>query len=67
MVKGLSPIEIMIDKACGYNPEKVTLEQRRSEAVLRLVNAAMRYHKEQDSPNKKSFHREAQRLLELGW
>ena len=70
---GRSPIEVMIDKACGVNPSSTAVEQKATmkegaEALYKLADAAAMWIEEGSRQNPPyELWLAALRLKELGW
>jgi hypothetical protein len=74
MMKGLSPIEMMIDKACGHDPNEIpekSLIDKRSDAIVRVCEHAVVWHKSistrQREDAKSRLHEAVKELIGLGW
>jgi hypothetical protein len=71
-----SPIEMMVDKACGYDPSKDTAPAKEpladeSAALLAVADAAVAWQKVMmpffNSDEEKTLYFAVEKLIKLGW
>lgn len=68
-----SPIEMMVDKACGYDAsKKESLDEKRSKALVAVADAAVKWRKwmkknKHASAREEELMKAVDELMRLGW